>query len=564
MLHMKNMQSQSLHASGELLGAVNTLTSVTENSIKNNQCITERAKTAANAYCGILCGSNSVSGIIENFVVKNCLTEDKMPFCVYVTGGLVCGTNYGMVRNGYVYGENIYSDVQTNSNGAAINVGGIVGSQGASGTTMNVYSLVNVTVPSPGRNTSQKAVSSYGSVIGNATGRLSNVYGIGQSMYSQAYNGTAFDETRGPVAGTNGSRNANVYYWNEDNFTYTGTLSKGQQRIGVETLYDYSWQSALLGQEFKTNTVEVGYYPQVLLSSELPNQEFIPLPGRAQNRIVDVMSMTLLEYTDNDQAAIVEVRLSNPMNASITALTMENLTAEIIDGTVESADGYTTLQMKVSNPTRFCSSYELQEVKFYLNSRNQVATYDPAPVLLADFYRPIYNADDWYNYVVKAPTENARLMNDIDFTGVAQNRICVTSTYSGKLSGGGTPTTSGYSLQNITLPTVAYVFVSVTGTVKDICVDNFVIGSQTKPQTSPAFISSLYGYATNVHMGGVTIYGNTNVGSLVSTSQSASVITNCSARDVVISYLEPDNTNTTGKIGGLVGYAYYCHIDVVQ
>ncbi|HPF29897.1 MAG TPA: hypothetical protein PLZ77_07310, partial [Lachnospiraceae bacterium] len=174
-----------------------------------------------NAYCGILCGSNSVSGIIENFVVKNCLTEDKMPFCVYVTGGLVCGTNYGMVRNGYVYGENIYSDVQTNSNGAAINVGGIVGSQGASGTTMNVYSLVNVTVPSPGRNTSQKAVSSYGSVIGNATGRLSNVYGIGQSMYSQAYNGTAFDETRGPVAGTNGSRNANVYYWNEDNFTYT-------------------------------------------------------------------------------------------------------------------------------------------------------------------------------------------------------------------------------------------------------------------------------------------------------------------------------------------------------
>lgn len=49
MLHMKNMQSQSLHASGELLGAVNTLTSVTENSIKNNQCITERAKTAADA-----------------------------------------------------------------------------------------------------------------------------------------------------------------------------------------------------------------------------------------------------------------------------------------------------------------------------------------------------------------------------------------------------------------------------------------------------------------------------------------------------------------------------------
>lgn len=47
--HMKNMQTKSLEVSGNLVGTVDTLTTVTENSISNNQSISSNAKTAAQA-----------------------------------------------------------------------------------------------------------------------------------------------------------------------------------------------------------------------------------------------------------------------------------------------------------------------------------------------------------------------------------------------------------------------------------------------------------------------------------------------------------------------------------
>lgn len=510
----------------------------------------------ANRYFGLLCRINTVSGIIENFAISNAPEDGMMPFTARYECGLLCGYNKGIIRYGYAYGVDIYADVGTPSQSGAIRIGAIAGAQGSNGRIYNVFSLVNVVVPSPDKGTA--AVTEYGSVAGNGGGRITSIYGIGQSYYSSVYNNNSYDADIGPVLGTNNSRTSNVYYWNENDITYAKSVY--QNRIGLESLNDFSWQASVLGDQFITSNVEVGYYPHVKMSDEMPEQPYIPLPSRINNRLVEILSSTVIEYTDNEQAAVVEFRLSNPRNADIREIVIDNLTTEIDSASVVSEDGFTTLRAKVSSAARFCSAYEITTVKCYINGRIQSVTFNPNPILLVDFYRNIYNAQDWYDYVVCAPTENARLQADIDFTGIAANRINVAKEYKGKLDGnkyrGNTSDNpAGYSIKNITI-TSSYpnLFANMSGEIKNLCVENITLGTAGTTGADASLIRLFYGVVSNVHLKQVSLTGYGYMGGFAAYSYAISEIQDSSISGISIKYLEPKNTNTTGRIGGMVGY----------
>lgn len=521
-------------------------------------------ESAKNQYIGLLCRYNAASGIIENFVVNNAPEEGTMPFTAWYAGGLVCGGNKGIVRNGYAYGDPVFTDLAAPSRGDVLHVGGIVGFQAATGRISNVYSLVNVTVADITRSSNgKKPVTDYGSVLGGDSGRVSNAYGIGESFYNNPSDGNApVNQNVGPAVGNLGVKTDNVYYWNEANRNYPeqNYENANQRRIGLESLYDYEWQAQLLGGQFITSNVEVGYYPHVVLSDELPGQPYLPLPDRAGANLIELISAEVAEYVDDQQAAIIKFNFSNTQNAEIQEIHIENLTTEIDVASVSSADGFTTLLAKVSNPTKYCSSYAITGVDCYLRGKRSVS-FDPNPLLLVDFYRNISTPEEWYQYVVMAPTENARLTNDIDFTGVASGRIVVTNNYSGKLDGGSADAYSpGFALKNITLTDEKNYYNNVfssdmTGEITNLCVENLALGTGKAVSSYPGFVRLNKGIIDNVHLRGVTVIGYGYVGGLVSQAVAPSEITNSSVSGISITYQEPANSNTNGRIGGLVGSA---------
>lgn len=509
---------------------------------------------AKNQHIGLLCRVNAVSGVIENFVVSNEPEEGTMPFTAWTNAGLVCASNGGIIRNGYAYGDPIFTDISEPSVGGELRVGGIAGAQGSMGRISNVFSLVDVIVANKKRASNQNtAVYSYGSIVGRAWGRVSNCYGIGESFYSEPLEGENKNIKVGPAVGYFDGRNNNVYYWNETGTDYTDTK---QKRIGLESLYDYGWQAELLGSQFITSNVEVGFYPHVKLSSELPAQPNIPLPDRAGANLVELVSAEVVEYVDNKQAAIVNFRFSNTQNAEIQKINIQNLTTEIDADSIASADGFTTLTAKVSNPTRFCSAYDITGVECYLRGKRTVE-FNPYPILLVDFYRNISTPEEWYEYVVKQPTENARLTADIDFSGVAANRIVVTREYTGKLDGGSADGHSaGYALKNITIQENKWnnVFANnMRGYITNLCVENLTLGTDANPSSRPGFIRTLPGIVDNVHIQNMSVTGYEHVGGIAGDATSGAEITNCSVSNIRVEYREPANSNTVGRIGGLAG-----------
>ena len=521
------------------------------------------AVLAMNEQVGLLCKTNTVSGVIENFVVSNEPEEGMMPYTVWKTGGLVCASNLGIVRNGYAYGDPIYTDIAEPSVGGELQVGGIVGFQSSRGRLENVFSLVNVSVANPHRALNQNTkVNGYGSIAGRAYGKVFNAYGIGESFYREEHNNETKNIAVGPAVGTFDGRSSNVYYWNETDTDYTNTK---QKRIGLESLYDYGWQAELLGSQFNTSNVEVGYYPHVKLSDELPSQPNLPLPERASANLVEFVSAEVVEYVDNKQAAIVNFRFSNTQNAQIQEINIKELTTEIDKDSIHSADGFTNLQAKVYNPTRFCSTYEIDSVKCYLKGERTV-DFEPNPILLVDFYRNISTPDEWYEYVVKQPTENARLIADIDFSGVPEDRIAVTSEYTGKLDGGSADENSpGYSIKNITIQQRKKnnVFTSnVRGAITNLCIENLTLGNEDNVVENPAFVNTLNGgVIDNVHIYDMNVIGYKYIGGIASTATYGAEITNSSIRNINLTYKEPENVNTVGRIGGVAAYVHETRVN---
>ena len=512
----------------------------------------------SNQYFGLVASINASSGIIENFVAHNNPQDGLLPFAGNYDCGMISGRNYGIIRNGYVYGADVRADVGTPRSGD-LRVAGITGYQTAPGILEHVYSLVNVVVYPPGEGGVTAPTTSYGAIAGYDSGTTRYAYSIGRSTYAELHQGLDYNSNGiGPAVGYNCSRTEQVYYWNEEEIEYTA--AKYQDMINRITLYDYDWQGQLLGQAFNTQPVEVGYYPHVKLSQELPAQPYIALPARTNGLTIEIMSSSVLSYAEDGSSAVVEFRISNPRNAVLEEVVVDGLKVELYQETAVSQDGYTTIQALVSEPEKYVSQYEIAKVKYSIAGRQQIINFSPKPFLAVEFYRFIYTVDDWFEYVVKKPSENAKLAADLDFAGVSHDRMTVYKygkDFTGKLDSllkeG---QTYGYSLKNIGFDTSrGYIFHTLNGSVSNICIENYTVDCNAKNGSLSSFIAYNYGTVDNVHMKNVNITGYGYVSSLVAVSYAGSTVSNCSASDVNINYLEPENTNTEGRIGGLIGQA---------
>ena len=519
-----------------------------------------------NTVYGLVAARNAASGIIERFVIKNDPADGTSTFTARSNAGLLVYLNDGIVRDGYVYGMDINSVSSNVSVGGGINIGGIEGYQNPRGQTSNVFSLVNIVVSNPDMNASKNHDSQYGAIIGYATGSSSNMYSVGQSFYNEPFAGKKYDEDRpGPALGVNTTTQHDVYYWNEAGAVYTKATK--QTAVGLESLYDYNWQGSLLGSGFDAQPVEVGYYPHVIMSEELPEQEFIELPQRVISRLVEVVSTEVISYSDDGNSALIKLRLNNPRNAAIKSIEIEDLTTELYeDETYKTVmlDGYTTTYIKVSDPQKYVSLYKFVNISAMVG--NSVQTVKSDALLSVDFYRLVHNANEWYDYVVMKPTENARLADDIDFTNVSADRIRVKDTYTGKLDGGqglgglekeANALRSGHYLKNISFTTGTnydpVVFVRVDGSISNICIENYTATLSNRAYNG--FIASLYGEVSNVHAINATITGRSYLSPLVCYAYAGSEIMNCSSTNAKLTYLEPANTNTEGQMGGIAARA---------
>lgn len=528
-----------------------------------------------NEIFSLLARSNASTGIIENFVLEIAPDEGFSSFSAYRWCGVLTEDNYGIVRYGYAFGENVI--LTTVSESTDREVGTMVGSNKALGEIYSVYSLVNVddtkTRPAPYENYTYS--NWYGAVCGQSVGKVSNMYSAKDSAFVENKSGTGGVQLSPILGNRKNSVNSNIYYYSENSYPYASSIAV--KSADLNQLYDVTWQSSILTDRFDTSLVEVGYYPHVKLSEDLPEQPYIPLPTRTMEQPVEISRATVLDYgIMSDGAtdyATVEFVFVNRDGLDVVGITIEDIDVELDLSTAKYEDGYTTIKGVVSNPRTFYSEYEIKSIQYYKNGR--LTSNAQSYILQADFFRKIYNADDWYNYMVNrrnaAEFENVRLEADIDFEGVDPSRIMVTQTFNRILDGtdsyGNMHTLKNINLQygfretkNTTYRRLFNNSLTYSGVVRNLYIDNYLSGgSYYSSETGKTYMAknggvfgSVFGKVENVHLSNANIISFEYASGLVCYLQSSGEMKDCSVTNLTIHYTDPDDVNSTSYVGGVV------------
>ncbi len=523
-----------------------------------------------NEYFGILCRINSSTGIIEKFVIENIPDEGFSSFSAYKNAGIVANTNYGIVRYGYAYGENV---VTTEVNQiTSRDIGGLVGVNATLGNMYSLYSLLNVDETSLRKDSDYTYGGDYGAVCGRSTGKLHNLYSAKDSFIIESKNSEADGYHHSQVVGRRTRpTNSNVYYYS--NKSYPDAEASKVYSVGINELYDVTWQKNMLTDNFDVSLVEVGYYPHIELSSDLPEQEYIALPTRDMSQQVEISRATVMEYgvlaDGKTDCATVEFVFSNRDGVNIIGLEITDLDVELDLTTASYEDGYTTIWGVVSNPRSFYSEYEIQSVKYYRNSNLSANAVNY--LLKADFCRKIYTTDDWYDYMVDRNSaeeyENIKLEADLDFQGIKADDIMVKYAFDRIFDG------NGHTISNIDLQygfnaknnsTIRRLFkgdIQYSSTIKNLYIENYKAGGKyyyaskgkTYISTSAGVFGTVYGVLENIHVKDVELYTYSYAGGLAAYLAASGEAKDCSVTNLNLVYCDPNDTNVDSFIGGLVG-----------
>ncbi|MBQ8131797.1 MAG: hypothetical protein IJ193_04840 [Bacilli bacterium] len=442
-------------------------------------------------------------GTIRNFVVNA-----EAPMSALAAAGYAVWNNQGVLRNGYVSGENIQADYQKVDRRTRKDIGGIVGWAEYNSRIEAVYSLVNVE-KSNNYGTGERE-SAVGNIIGHhESGYFGNSYSV---ELSDRTNTNLL--TQDPNIGyKNGLRYNKLYYASDR--TYGGQYSA---KISKLALYDKNFQNSVINiyDGFEVDSyVELGYFPQVKLNECMPRQEWIELPKVTGADLVDVTSVE--EISNNGDSAVVKLHINNPSAEKIEKVTITNINTVNI---LEQKDlyGKTDLTVELKNPTVYKSLYYLDTItmKPAYGSNYEKIYEKNERAINVDLYYPIYSLEDWKK-IVANPAQNYALMNDISFNNVSMTQYMVTGDFKAKLDG------RGHTLSGITINSGNGLFSRVSGgTIKNLTITNY------KKTNSTAY-------------GGVVYQTNNN-----------STFDNVHVKDIQV--------YATGRIGGLIGYAAYTTI----
>ena len=450
-------------------------------------------------------------GTINNFVLNY-----EVPLYVGANTVGMLRTNYGVVKNGYVYGDGI----KATKDATNVNYYNIVYDNKGNGQIKNIFVLSKINM--------QEAKSSAGSNVtfNNAeSSTTENVYSVDIE--------DSIPVTRGPNIYNNSSGNAkNVYYFDDKIFK-----SSYETKTTKLALHDVNFQNQILNADNSFNVddnVKKGYYPQLNMPNCMPAQEYIELPEVEDADLPDILSTEVLEQ--KAESAKVKFIINNPSAETITNISVKNLNCTIESQTY--ADGKSEVIALLSDPIICVSSYSVLSITtkgaYSLEYRREFE--ENERTISIELFREISTVEDWIG-IKNSPTENYMLVNDIDFTNQGEN-IKILATYSGKFEG------NNFALKNLQLQ--EYLFNWFTGDIQNLDIENLII-------TGSALRTGIINYVeganiNNVHIKNAVISGNGAIAGLVVNS-SNSTIKDCSIVNLTVN---AQNEYSEFKIGGFV------------
>ena len=471
-------------------------------------------------------------GILENFVIN-------MEEPLYVNSGVLGGTflyNFGTIKNGYVYGENI--QVLNSINNAQ--VGCITQSNEPNAKIENVYSLITAEV--------EDGDDTYS--IGNVVER-SSVH----SSIKNVYTTNVSDNIKnGPNVPNNVGTIENSYYFSDK--VFANSSDKNTTKLALK---DVDFQNRILNSENVFNVdglIEQGYYPQLNMSDCMPAQEYINLPEIEDADLVDVISSEVLEQ--NSDSAKVKFNVNNPSGETITNIEIENLKCEIISQ--EYSSGKTEVIANLKEPIIYVSSYDILSItsKGVFNEYTREFTAGERNINV-DLYRKIYSIDDWKE-IIKYPTENYILENDLDFRN-ATNFII--QDYRGILNG------NGHTIKNINISgsSAGGLITNLHGKIKNLYVENLINDNNTDIKEQ-GFVRVLSSGAVieNVHIKNSNSIRTTNINGTPATGYIGILVGQSTGGRITDSSVTNSKITANGQLntiyaGGLVGNGSYVEIN---
>ena len=490
-------------------------------TIRNVQVNLKECNNNPNIGIGIITWENY--NIVENFLIN-------LEVPIYADGnlGIASILNNGVVRNGYLYGEDI---IITNSRTSNKNIGGIVYDNAEGGIVENTYNLSNINL------IEEKNDGTIGNIVG-----LNRFNAIVKNCYSTGMRNNDI-HNGGPVIGSTsgGAATENIYYFYGD--TKNNTYNTKTTPLA---LWDTTFQNQILNSDNAFNVDELinqGYYPQLNMPDCMPNQEYLELPEVENKDLADILSTEVLEQ--GAKTAKVQFVVNNPSSETITDISIENL-----DCTIESQEynnGQSTVIATLKNPVICTSNYSVLSIttkgaftQEYTRSFNKNERIIPV-----ELYREIRTVDDWIS-INKSPTENYMLMNDLDFINQGDN-IKISKTYTGNFEG------NNFTLRNINIS--SWLFANINGKFENLNIKNITITKSTSGNigiisaTNNANIENIFIKNEKILLNSkyaITVYAGGLIGNMQNTN-----IQNVSVTDLSVSV---DDADSTFAIGGLIGY----------
>ena len=336
-------------------------------------------------------------GTIENFVIN---LEETM--YAKSESGVICFENKGIIKNGYIYGKNVNADFIRND-GARVDIGIVAYSNSGNGQIKNIYSLVNVDVSNQ-----ENIVNDVGNIvdINNGNALVENVYsvGVGKNITKRS---------AGPNIYYADGKISNNYYFNDEIFT-----NRYHKKATMLALHDTKFQSQLLNSDNRFNVdeyVSKGYYPQLIMPSVMPNNEYIELPEVKDADLADILSTEVVKK--GIDTVEVKFNVYNPSAETITNIKIKNLECTILSQTYENKRS--EIIAKLHSPKLYTSTYSVLGITtqgaFNIPYTREFLEHERT--IEVDLYKKINNISEWKD-INNSPTENYILMQDLNFANM--------------------------------------------------------------------------------------------------------------------------------------------------
>ena len=488
-------------------------------TITNIQFNIIESYNVANRSLCLLGGTNL--GIIEKFILnvqQKLYGQTELSLCVR--------DNYGTIKNGYIYGDGVeLSSLYTAS--ANSYVSGIATYN--RGTIENVFTNFEIT------KTYERDMDKYsGDLVCINYGTVNNVYSI-----------KIGDLISGPNIGAiDGGAINNAYYFSNQ------VLEDSTEILSSKlALYETEFQNQVLNSQNSfdvDNTVAKGYFPHIIMPDIMPAQPYINLPEVQDKDLVDILSTKVIE--NNNENVKVEFSINNLAGEDIQSIEIKNIKTTILSQ--EYNDGKTKVIALLSNPTMYVSNYSVLSItsKGAYNIPYTRNFEEGERNIQVDLYKTIYTVDDW-KQINKSPTENYKLMNDLDFKNEG-NSVSIKNVFNGKLDG------NNYEIRNYNSD-IALLWSVQNATIENIFINN--VNLRQENYTYLAIIGTAnLSNINNVHVKNIKIVLSKNqdrtyyLGGLIGRAVNGTVINSCSVSEM---NLESSNIISIAYTGTIVGYS---------